>query len=593
MSDFRLWGKRKKDSVKEEVHTEKEIKGFSFFQRIKLGTKLMGGFVMVIAIFVAVVITVNTKLDLIHQSNLKVVTLQQENQLFNEMSISIWEGYRRATDYIINGSQTHILSFEEAMKRFYEAKAQLDSLNLDDQMKGFAAAMEQAAKGFENTFKNSIVNTSQEDRMLALPILSFQMGAAVDNINNIGSHLKKNIVRQREEAQRELDTAILYAKSTLLSGLILAFLMGLLVAFLFTRLVGRPIAQIVAYANRVAAGDLTGEGVRVKSQDELGQLSSAFNAMVQKLRELIGQVRDLATEVAGSSHDLAQMSQEVGEAARQVAVTAQEMARGAEHQAQQVSDTAAAIEAQATRIEKVHQQAEEMAKSSNAVVTKTAEGARTVEEANQQMQAISQRMGGLAKIVEELGQRSLQIGQIVGVISGIAEQTNLLALNAAIEAARAGEQGRGFAVVAEEVRKLAEQSARASEQIVGLINEIQKETARVVNGMKEGVQDVEKGTEVMDRCGKAFIAIDEAIGQLITKIENVTSEAEGMAAEAVRIKQAAETLAAGTEEAAAGTEEVSAAAEEQTSAVERISEAAGKLAQTARALESAVGQFKL
>ncbi|MGB9661445.1 MAG: methyl-accepting chemotaxis protein [Moorellaceae bacterium] len=566
---------------------------FRFFQRLKLGTKLMGGFCLVIAIFVAVVIIVNMNLQSIHQLAQEVIKLQQENQLFSEMSVSIWEGYRRATDYIVNGSQANVASFDDALRRFHSAKAELDSQELDDKMRGFSFAMEQAAKNFESTFKNSIVNLSQEDRMLALPILSFQMGASIDNINNIGSTLKQEISRQREEAQQQLYAAVIYAKSTLLFGLVLAFLMGLLVALFFTRLIGRPVAQIVAYANRVAAGDLTGEPVKVRSRDELGQLSSVFNAMVEKLRQLIGQVRDLATEVARSSQELAQMSQEVGETARQVAVTAQEMARGAEHQAQQVGDTAQAIEAQAARVERVHRQAEEMAASSGLVLEKTAEGARTVEEANRQMEAISQRMSGLAKIVEELGQRSLQIGQIVGVISGIAEQTNLLALNAAIEAARAGEQGRGFAVVAEEVRKLAEQSARASEQIVSLINEIQQETGRVVNGMKEGVRDVEKGTEVMDRCGRSFAAIEEAINQLTAKIEDVTERAEEMAAEAGRIKQAAETLAAGTQEAAAGTEEVSAAAAEQTTAVAKIGEAAGKLARAARELETAVGQFKL
>ncbi|MEW8958668.1 MAG: HAMP domain-containing methyl-accepting chemotaxis protein [Moorella sp. (in: firmicutes)] len=546
-----------------------------------------------ILIFVAVVAYVNFSLQEIDTISWEVIQTHEENMLFNEMSNAVWDAYRRATDYIINGSATHINAFDEAMQRFNDARAALEGRQLDGQTAGYLAAMTQAAKSFGDTFKNSIVNTSQADRLAALPILSFQMGASLDNLNNIGNHLAKEMGDQNKTAEERLAAAVTAARSALISGLILALLLALAVAWLISRMISRALGGLAAYAARIAEGDLTAEPLKIFANDEVGKLSAAFNAMGDNLRRLIGRVRTMTEQVTAASQDLARMSQELGEAARQVAATTQEMAKGAEDQARHVSETAAATDAQVARVEEVHRNAEEMAAASEQAAAKAAEGELAVKEATRQMEAITSRMKELAAAVEELGSRSRQIGQIVGVISGIAEQTNLLALNAAIEAARAGEQGRGFAVVAEEVRKLAEQAAGAAKEIVGLIAEIQRETERVVAGMAEGTADVRRGAEVVGQTGTAFAAIAEAVATLVGKIKNVAAKSEEMYAGSRQVKGRVESIAAGIEEMAASTQEVSASTEEQTAAVDQISQAARQLATAAGELERAVASFKL
>ncbi|WP_258360081.1 methyl-accepting chemotaxis protein [Moorella sulfitireducens] len=564
-----------------------------FFSRWRLGAKLTAGFILIILIFVVVVAYVNFSLQEVDRISREVTLAHEQNLLFNEMTGAVRDAYRRATDYIIFGTETEVAAFDDAMKRFDDARARLEQHQLDSQAAGYLAAMNLACNSFTETFKEVILNTSREERTAALPILSFQMGASLDNINNIGSHLSNSMSEKNALAEKQLIATVTRARAMLLSGLLAALLLGLLVAWLFSRMVGRSLGQLAVYATRIAAGDLTAEPLQVITNDEVGKLATAFNTMGDNLRQLIGQVRDMTGQVAAASQDLARMSKELGDAAHQVAATTQEMARGAEDQAQQVGETAAVTDAQVARVEEVHRNTEEMAAASDQAAAKASEGAMAVAEATRQMEAISRRMESLARAVEELGSRSQQIGQIVGVISGIAEQTNLLALNAAIEAARAGEQGRGFAVVADEVRKLAEQAAGATKEIVGLVQEIQRETERVVQSMAEGSKDVRQGTEVVGRTGMAFSAIEQSIQTLVSKIKNVAVKADEMYAGSHQVKGRVESIAAGIEEMAASTQEVSASTQEQTAAVDQISHSAQQLAAAAGHLEKAVARFKL
>lgn len=125
-----------------------------------------------------------------------------------------------------------------------------------------------------------------------------------------------------------------------------------------------------------------------------------------------------------------------------------------------------------------------------------------------------------------LGKRSSEIGTIVETISNIVDQTNLLALNAAIEAARAGDAGRGFAVVAEEVRKLAEQSSNAAQNITDLVKAIQQDTDKAVDSINEGNESVNEGAASATAAGEAFGMIEEQIGKLNKTVEDAIASIE-------------------------------------------------------------------
>jgi methyl-accepting chemotaxis protein len=193
------------------------------------------------------------------------------------------------------------------------------------------------------------------------------------------------------------------------------------------------------------------------------------------------------------------------------------------------------------------------------------------------MESIKAKVGLSAQKVAEMGQRSEQIGAIVETIDDIASQTNLLALNAAIEAARAGEHGKGFAVVADEVRKLAEKSATATQEIAGLIKGIQYTVNEAVSAMDEGAAEVETGVARANESGQALADILDAAQQVSRQVEEIASAAQQMNASADELIGAMDSVSAVVEENTAATEEMAAQVEEVTASAQSLNAMAQEL----------------
>lgn len=407
-------------------------------------------------------------------------------------------------------------------------------------------------------------------------------GNWVDNI-------EANVAAKAEANKRELISDIGIAILIALIGLGIAVCMALYIS----RKISDPIVAAAEGVRQIATGNLGIADLQNNSKDETGTLSISVNEMKASLRELIREVADSSNQVAAASQELTATSEQTALASSQVAASTTEMARGSENQVQVISRASGAIEHMSVNIAQITDKVKAVAEVSGKTATAARGGEEAVYSAIKQMTNIEKTVTDSAAVVSKLGERSQEIGQIIDTIAGIAGQTNLLALNAAIEAARAGEQGRGFAVVAEEVRKLAEQSHAATQQIAGLIQEIQADTERAVKAMGTGTGEVKLGTSLVSSAETAFHEISAMVNQVSLQVNEVTvavqQVAQGSQAVVSSIQQV-ETIA---RDAAAETGTISAATEEQTASMEEIASASQSLAQLAEKIQVAVAKFRV
>jgi methyl-accepting chemotaxis protein len=408
----------------------------------------------------------------------------------------------------------------------------------------------------------------------------------------------------------------------------------------------RYLSETATAAEQIAGGNLT---VHVAPKSERDTLGNAFATMIERLHETLAgaastaervtqakdQLAQSASQAALATQEVARASQQVAEGTGQQAAAAQQVNQGVEQltlaidqivrgaltQAQSVDEANGLGARVASGADEMAANAEQAAAGARDAAATAQEGATLVQRTVDGMDRIKQTVDAAAAEVASLGERSTEIGKIVSVIQDIAAQTNLLALNAAIEAARAGEQGRGFAVVADEVRQLAERVARATQEIGGLIEGVQKGVDASVKAMQQGAVEVGTGAAAAGEAGDALqriLAAAESVAGQIQQIARGSTElrssGQQMAALLADVRGVVEQNSAATEEMqatassagdqmagiaaiaeenSAATEQLSASAEEMTAQVQEVSAATEELGQMADNLARQVAAFKL
>ena len=366
----------------------------------------------------------------------------------------------------------------------------------------------------------------------------------------------KNINGAVREATLKVVTAAL-AMLVLVVGFVYLFV---------SRSVSAPLEHLSNSLAEIAEGegDLT-RRLKVERQDEIGTTSAIFNAFMDKLQSVVGDVKTSAEKVMVT--------------AKQLAASSQELTRNSANQSEATAAMAAAIEEITVSIANVADNSSNAHEMASAAGSLSNEGATAVHGAVSEMNKISASVGDSRQLILELEEKSDQISHIVKVIKEIADQTNLLALNAAIEAARAGEQGRGFAVVADEVRKLAERTTSSTQEIGKMIEAIQQSTRSSVRGMELSSGQVQEGVRMAALSGDSMTRIETSTGKVQDAVNEISSALREQSSTANQLAREVERIAQMTEKNGLSAQE--------------SSDAASHLEGMAATLKTSVDRFKV
>lgn len=398
----------------------------------------------------------------------------------------------------------------------------------------------------------------------------------------------------KEEAANLIKDALIVMRNVFIVIMLVAVAISVVATFIIGKRITEPIILTIKYADNIANLDVSqniSESL-TKQKDEIGRLARAFRDITENLRKFIITVVDASGHVASSSEELTAISQQSSMASEEVARAIEEIAKGATDQARDTENGASKIIELGSIIEEDLEHMKELNISSEEVARLKDEGFEVLEDLVEKTEMNVMASKEIGEAIVSSNDSAERISSASEMIRSIAEQTNLLALNAAIEAARAGDAGRGFAVVAEEIRKLAEESNKFTEEIALIIKELTGKTENAVVRMKDVSNLMVLQTEGVELTKQKFQGIALAVEKTKNIVKELDLSSQAMEEKKDEIVDIIQNLSAIAEENAAGTEEASASVEEQTASMVEIANSSEKLAHLAVELMGNIERFK-
>jgi methyl-accepting chemotaxis protein len=542
-------------------------------KRLKIGPKLIGGFLLVSLLSVFVGIMGISGMEKIRATsdeiaNIRIPSVIHINNI-NESMTAIQRGERSAIMAVQNfdmeayRNQIDILQQDWGMVeenwQTYEAIKKTDRemeiwKNFVDKFGSWKSDHEQVI---------DLVSQASLDEAAQV-----SLGQTNKSFHEVKQILEQLVAIQKEIAQADSKAANERYKSIRnVTGLAIfgAVFAALIIGLTLTLSITRPIGKVAALAKRISDYDLTSEKINIKSEDEVGMLADGLNIMSEKLTEMVATINRNTEQLASAANEISSSSEQ--------------LSAGVKEQTNQTAQVSVAVEQVTTSIVEVSKNIEDAAEKARGAGSKSREGSDLARETSRGMEEIVKSSDITAGNIIGLAEKATAIGEIISVINDIADQTNLLALNAAIEAARAGEQGRGFAVVADEVRKLAERTTKATKEVAETIKGIQSDVGAANEQIGDAKRNVDSGKELVQKTNNSLDEIFAAIEIVQQMMRQVAAASKEQSSSAEQISKNVENVDRITRETASGAEQSASAAEQ--------------LNRQAEELKKLVGGFKL
>jgi len=559
---------------------------------------------LLIAVFVFAIISISvvgsmnlkqssSLMDQLFTTNVKQIQLAYKSKILLHETVEDVYGLMLTTDESKRQSLKNDLAEKRknlddnfaAYEQLSLTSTQINEMNaLKDALQKFRAANNQVVDLATQNKKPEAYALSQKE---ASPLLK----GVLSDLDTIANDSDQGGTEMNELGKAEMVKSI----RTSIAVTLIAILLGLGIGIVTIKQIVNRLKMVVAFLIHLSDGDFSINVPEKSMQDrsEFGMLSQSVDKMNRNIRKLIQQILSTAEQMAASSQQLTASAEQSAQAATQVAESTTHVANSSSTQLKLIEHTASIVNEMSNGIDTVTKNIQTVNESSKKTSTTALEGTTAIKTTIEQMARIGEKTENAAEVIHALDGYSKEIDKIVGMISAIADQTNLLALNAAIEAARAGDAGRGFSVVAEEVRKLAEQSALSTKEIVGLIKNVQINTEKAVSYMDENKKEVQSGQEFANRAGEKFNTISTMITEIGNGIEVITNSTILLDTGTKHVVEASNNINKESHKAADETQTISAATEEQSASMEEIASASTHLAKTAEDLQNTVRKFKV
>ena len=377
---------------------------------------------------------------------------------------------------------------------------------------------------------------------------------------------------------------------------IIFMIIGTIIALACGTYISYGISKVLKYVGnslkKVSEGDLT-QKFDTKRKDELLYLTDCLTYAIGDIRDIMGKMHVFSNDVNNSAIEVAQSSNAICSSMQSVSASLEEVNKGVVSQAKETENCVVQMSDFSRMMDGVSSSTQRMNEVADRTIMTTKRGQTSIERLNEKSDATTQIVEELVGEINGVVAQSDQIGGIIKAINEIAEQTSLLSLNASIEAARAGNQGKGFAVVAEEIRKLADQSKMAGNEIHDIINQIRTTTENASNCAHKTNVFLEDQAKVMIETTQMFSDISQCINELVTGLSKITDNLQVMIHDKDKISDSISYISSISEEAAAFTLNVTDSISKQVNMAEKLTEKANTLNDKAKSLNENMMCFQI